>query len=192
MNEQADENAIAELLEGLSSTDVNIRKDAIQSIIKLEIKDERIINALIRIAGSDGKQSARIFAKNALGWLEIEYSLPEVDVPVEEEVEEVSPIVEVPPEPVTDISSFPGRYKQQIAGFIGWFVIATFLSGGSVWGLITTPATVLALILYTTSKQSRGVAGGILIAVALNFVVSLVRGLSLNAWCLIPFYNNIY
>ena len=187
MDEKTDENTIAELLEGLSSTDVNIRKDAIQSIIKLEIKDERIINALIRIASSDGKQPARIFAKNALGWLEVEYSLPEVDVPVDEEVEEASPIVEIPPEPVTDISSFLRRYNQQIAGFIGWFALASLLAPMS-FGLITTPATLICLLLFARSKTSKGIAGGILTAVALNFVISLARGLSLNGFCFIPFY----
>lgn len=187
MNTEPDENTLTELLESLTSPDVDARKDAIQSVINLEIKDKRIIKALIGIAGNDSKQSARIFAKNALGWLEVEYSLPKANVPVDEEVEEASPIVEVPPESVTDIGSFLTRYKQQIAGFLGWFVIASLLAPIS-FGLITTPATLICLLLFARSKTSKGIAGGILTAVALNFVISLARGLSLNGFCFMPFY----
>ena len=85
---------------------------------------------------------------------------------------------------------FLARYRQQIQGFIGWYLIATVISSGGLFGLITTPVTLVALIAYANSKKSKGVAGGILIAIALNFFISLLRGLSLNAWCLVPFYTN--
>lgn len=95
-------------------------------------------------------------------------------------------------EPIyNESSSFFGawfqKYGQQIMGFIGWFVVASLLAPIS-FGLITTPATLICLLLFARSKTSKGIAGGILTAVALNFVISLARGLSLNGFCFIPFY----
>lgn len=94
------------------------------------------------------------------------------------------------PEPVTPaigFSSFVNRYKQQIWGFVGWFVLASLFAIRS-FGLITTPATIICLIVFGFSKTRKGLAGGILVAVSLNLVISLVRGLYSNALCFIPFY----
>ena len=93
------------------------------------------------------------------------------------------------PVPVTDLSSFLARYQQQILGFIGWFLVATFLVPWS-FGLISTPATIICLIVFGFSKTRKGIAGGILLAVSLNFFIALARGLDLNAWCFMPFYYN--
>jgi len=100
------------------------------------------------------------------------------------------PVFETPPEPVTGLPGFVRRYRQQLWGFFGWFVIASLIAPFS-FGLITTPATVICLIVFGLSKTRKGLAGGMLIAVALNFFVSLVRGLSFNATCFIPFYLDI-
>ena len=89
--------------------------------------------------------------------------------------------------PVTDFSSFLTRYQQHIWGFTGWYLLATIITPWS-FGLISTPATIICLIVYGFSKTRKGIAGGILAAVSLNFVISLVRSLPLNAWCFIPFY----
>lgn len=79
---------------------------------------------------------------------------------------------------------------QQVWGFVGWFVLATLIAPFS-FGLITTPATVICLLAFGFSKQRKGVAGGILVAVSINFFISLVRGLQMNAWCFMPFYINM-
>jgi hypothetical protein len=79
------------------------------------------------------------------------------------------------------------KNQQQIWGFFGWFVIASVLAPFS-FGLITTPVTLFILVTFAFSKKRKGIAGGILIAVALNFFVALVRGLEFNAWCFVPFY----
>jgi hypothetical protein len=107
--------------------------------------------------------------------------------------ENEKPIQENPPEEGNTASKFFVLYKQQIWGFIGWFVIASILAPVS-FGLITTPATVICLIALGLSKNHnrKGIAGGILAAVALNFLVSMVRGLSTNAWCFMPFYINTF
>ena len=91
------------------------------------------------------------------------------------------------PEHSRDWRDFPARYRQQIVGFLGWFALASAMAPFS-FGLITFPGTLICLFLLARSKQSKGIAGGILIALSLNFVASLVRGLSLNAFCFIPFY----
>lgn len=93
------------------------------------------------------------------------------------------------PQPVTDLSSFISRYQQQIWGFAGWFLLATFLTPWS-FGLISTPVTIICLIAFGLSKARKGIAGGILAAVSLNFAISLVRGLQMNAWCFMPFFIN--
>lgn len=101
--------------------------------------------------------------------------------------EDKSPDLPNPPEHSSDLLSFPARYKQQIIGFLGWFVLASMVAPFS-FGLITFPATLICLLLFARSKGSKGVAGGILAALTLNFVASLVRGLSMNAFCFVPFY----
>lgn len=94
------------------------------------------------------------------------------------------------PEPVEkQEQDFFTRNRQQLAGFFGWFAVASLLAPFS-FGLLTTPLTIIFLLAYGFSKKSKGVAGGILWAVGLNFVVALMRGLNLNAMCFIPFYFN--
>ena len=95
------------------------------------------------------------------------------------------------PESVTDLLSFVRRYKQQLWGFFGWFVIASLIAPFS-FGLITTPLTVVYLIKYGLSKDKKGVAGGLLVAVSINFVVSLMRNMQFNATCFIPFYFDVF
>ena len=90
-------------------------------------------------------------------------------------------------EPVTDFYSFINRYQQHIWGFAGWFLLATLIAPWS-FGLISTPVTIICLIAFGRSKSRKGIAGGILAAVALNFFIARARGLQLNAWCFMPFY----
>jgi hypothetical protein len=66
-------------------------------------------------------------------------------------------------------------------------MVASVLVPWSI-GLVTTPATIIYLIAFGLSKTRKGIAGGMLAAVSLNLVISLVRGLQLNAWCFMPFY----
>ena len=49
----------------------------------------------------------------------------------------------------------------------------------------------LIVLLGMVSKRRR-VAGGILAAIALNLVISLVRGATYNAVCAIPFFFTAY
>ena len=49
-------------------------------------------------------------------------------------------------------------------------------------------AAVLVFPLVTILADGMGLLGGMLIAVALNFLIAMVRGLSMNAYCFMPFY----
>lgn len=106
--------------------------------------------------------------------------------------------VDVPPQSVTDLPSFLRRYRMQLIGFFGWFVFSA-----SVWipvrdgeeafflNICIFPPTILALIVLGFIKRTKGLALGILLALAVNFVLSLARGLLFNATCFIPFYLDL-
>jgi hypothetical protein len=93
------------------------------------------------------------------------------------------------PETATGWRGFLARYRQQLIGFIGWYLIAWALTGLlSFWLFFVS---LVALIFLALIKETRRLAGGILIALALNFVISLILGLGLNAFCFIPFFYPI-
>ena len=105
---------------------------------------------------------------------------------------------EKPPEPtrpsenVTGWRGFLTRYRQQIVGFFGWYLVSWSLVRPLGLNLFFLNIIVLiVLIVLALIKGTRSVAGGILIALALNFTISLILGLGLNALCFIPFFTPI-
>lgn len=96
------------------------------------------------------------------------------------------------------------RFWLMAAGFLGWFVINGLVWLGLSGGIgpvsnglaqgpgpdcLMLPLNLVVLFLLSRKASTRPVAGGILAAVGTNFLVSLILGLSLNAFCLIPFFN---
>jgi len=88
--------------------------------------------------------------------------------------------------------------KPFLIGFFGWYVI-----NGLIWlvfgnpnqsesaifvNLFVFPVNLLALILFLIIRRTRRMGFGILTALAVNFVISLVLGLFLNGACFIPFF----
>ena len=87
-------------------------------------------------------------------------------------------------------------------GFFGWYLInggAWFLYspnqnalGGQGYGIVLNllllPANAVLLLIFAIIRSTRRVALGILAAVAFNFFISLLLGLSTNATCFIPFF----
>lgn len=82
-------------------------------------------------------------------------------------------------------------------GFIGWY-----LMNGIIWALapfsknfnsynvvLTLPGNILVLLILATIKRTRWIAFGMLAAIALNFLISLVLGLFNQAVCLVPFFS---
>ena len=165
------EQDILDALSDLQSKDVWVRTRRIEDLRERKIAEDRIIEALKILAAGDPNSSVRNEAVQAIEALGVKI----LNEPV------------ATSEPVTDLASFARRYNQQILGFIGWFVIASMIAPFSL-GLITTPATVICLLIFGLSKTRKGLAGGILAAVSLNFLVSLLYGLSFNGICFMPFY----
>lgn len=84
---------------------------------------------------------------------------------------------------------FLARYQPQIMGFVGWYLVSWALV--RPLGLNLFFLNIIALIVLALIKATRRVAGGILVALALNFTISLILGLGLNALCFIPFFTPI-
>ena len=89
-------------------------------------------------------------------------------------------------------------------GFVGWYLVAGLyaswlLSPGvctgpygclfTIWLYLPLIGTGASLLVCAVVKQLRWVALGILIALALNFVISLLLGVFYNALCFMPFFN---
>jgi len=97
----------------------------------------------------------------------------------------------------TGMGGFLAQYGYQIAGFLGWYVIniLIWLLAGTKPGdapeaflnLLLFPANVVTLIVLAIIKSTRRIAFGVVVALAFNLLVSLVMGVSYNAWCFIPF-----
>ena len=94
-----------------------------------------------------------------------------------------------PSENVTGWRGFLSIYNQQVMGFVGWYLVSWALV--RPLGLNLFFLNIIALIVLALIKATRRVAGGILIALALNFTISLILGLGLNALCFIPFFTPI-
>lgn len=102
------------------------------------------------------------------------------------------------------LASFLRRYLQQIIGFVGWYIInglyfyftlgvnGESLSTGENYTImcITGPANLLVLIVSALSKSTRRLAFGILLAMAVNFAISVILGVSDNALCFVPFFQD--
>lgn len=100
----------------------------------------------------------------------------------------------------------PGKFKltwQFAAGFLGWyFVMALFYgllfrdtgTSTSNEGLIICSGLIFPLqviLLIFSIKDRYDFGWGMLSAIGVNFVISLVLGLFTNALCFVPFFNPI-
>lgn len=177
----SDDEKINQYLSDLQSDDSFRQKWAAEFIGEQRLNDERLVDALKSLASSDVNSTGAGAARSTLDKLGIAWS-PQV---VGNGSGSVSP-----PQAVTDPPSFFRRYQQQTLAFIGWYVIASILAPVS-FGLITTPATLIALLVFGLSKDKKRIAGGILVAVAFNFLMSLILGSFLGAVCFVPFYYNV-
>ena len=83
-----------------------------------------------------------------------------------------------------------------LIGFVGWYLI-----NGLIWrafiinhqqdvfiNLSIFPINLITLIALTKYKVTRNVGFGILLALALNFIISLITGPFINGVCFIPFF----
>lgn len=84
---------------------------------------------------------------------------------------------------------------QSVAGFLGWFLVTLPIYGQKmdqeslmICGGVLFLANIGALILLLIKLRSVGL--GMLAALGVNLVISLILGLFNNALCFIPFYKN--
>ncbi len=119
----------------------------------------------------------------------------------------------VPPEPTkgpADTGLAVSKRRRWLlagAGFIGWYIVNGLFwliyvqfpvkDPNAIYGLspylnmamLATVINVILLIVLALIRRTRWIALGVLCALALNFAVSLVLGLSFNAFCLTPFFT---
>lgn len=86
-------------------------------------------------------------------------------------------------------------HPQTSYGFIGWYVINGLLylipriTSFFMFLFFTNILVILTLIL---TKETRYVGLGTIIALALNFLVSLILGVFFNGVCFVPFYVKLF
>lgn len=103
-----------------------------------------------------------------------------------------------PVKKIIKIIELHGRSREAsfLAGFLGWYLI-----NGLIWlglgnpvdseyipNLLIFPINLLALIILSVGKRTRNVGLGILAALALNLLLSLILGALMNGVCFVPFY----
>ena len=111
------------------------------------------------------------------------------------------PPPDMPPPPAETPPPIP-RSKliwQFVGGFLGWFLV----NGAFYWityggmnqttqpsGLLCVilPANIIAFVILIAIKKTRQVGWGMLSAIGLNMLISIMIGSILNAMCLVPFY----
>jgi hypothetical protein len=184
MSKEPSEIDIEKLLAGLRSSEASIRKEAAQEIANKVIDNPQLVKELERLSTSDPDQYIQETAAQTLKKLGFEDKKPGY--------------VDLPPERTLSRNE---KIRDFAIGFFGWYIIngllwiiinpgiingGTAVNGGS--GCITFPLNLIVLIVFARIKQTHWIAFGILVALALNLVVSLIIGVAFNGWCFIPFY----
>lgn len=102
------------------------------------------------------------------------------------------------PENQTPVAQPPKKFKLNIwqfaAGFLGWFLVTLLVYGQKMdgeslmlcGGVMFLVNVVVLIFLFV---RSRSIGMGMLAALGVNLVISLILGLVNNAMCFIPFYK---
>ena len=102
--------------------------------------------------------------------------------------------------------SVSGKGFEVFMGLVGWYAV-----NGITWFLLLPPSrssyqnsygieialfsvglipfNIIFLLILASIPRTRMIVLGILIAMALNFMISLLLGMTMNAFCFIPFFN---
>jgi len=86
-------------------------------------------------------------------------------------------------------------------GFLGWYLVVwliywSLLNGKTdpqgysamILSMLVFPAQIIALFILFVVKDFRKIGWGMLSAIAVNLLISMILGLGLNAVCFIPFF----
>ena len=97
------------------------------------------------------------------------------------------------PEPVAEGGKFKIR-RPFVIGFLGWYAVMALVYGILIFDkdndfvqLICVLQGILLMILFLVRKQ-RSIAWGVISAIGVNFFLSLLLNLFLNAICFVPFF----
>jgi len=184
MDERPSEPELKKLLEQLNDQNGHKRIVAAESVQRQRLTDPDIVNRLQWLASNDPLRVVRDTARSTLIQLGI---APPAG-------EELKP--EAPP------LSRNKKIRNLLIGFAGWYIANGLFwysqFGGStntntngeyiIANLILFPINLLVLIILSAIKSTRWVGLGILVALALNLLLALIVGTSINGWCFIPFY----
>ncbi len=179
MQESSDEAEIQRLLKQLGSEDAFVRREAVVALA--HERDERIEEKLKEVAANDPDPGVQWAAAQTL--LQAGVQVPG----------ETGQDAEAHAPPAAPIRTAV-KWRDFLIGFVGWFLV-----NGGLWLLLSSqtplstacllfPTNLGLLIILAIIRRTRWVALGILSALALNFVIALVRGLGFNGICFIPFF----
>lgn len=188
MDGQVSEEEIQEALRLLASDKDYERRAGAERLryMKWDTPDQRVVQKLKEVAQSDPSQDVRSSASVTLQ----SWEAP----PVETEQGPANATLPVAVPPAVKRRNF-------LIGFLGWYLVngalwfilsgATFdateaQSSGAVCFLF--PLNLLLPVLFGVIRVTRWLALGILAALALNFLVSLILGMSFNGLCFVPFF----
>jgi hypothetical protein len=83
-----------------------------------------------------------------------------------------------------------------VAGFLGWYLVTGLIYAAGqgqetliICGGLLFPVNVVLLILFLRRQPQLG--WGMLSALGVNLVISLILGLSTSAFCFIPFFSGV-
>lgn len=90
-----------------------------------------------------------------------------------------------------------------VLGFLGWYLVVGLIYGlvmiddpqgygALIISLLVFPAQIIALFILFLVKRFRKIGWGVLSAIAVNLLISLIIGLNFNALCFIPFFDPLY
>ncbi len=184
MAEQPDQKVIDKLIEDLYSDEAYQRLSAVETIVGQKLKDERAINALKNVAGTDPNRFVKAAASDGLVALGV---IPASDRPT------AAPEPSSRPLPSSTTSSEPQASPAKnnwpfFIGFVGWFVVNlpiayiwfSLLIGSALGHQDLSPIILMCpsilnlgvlVWLFATSRQY--VAYGMLAAMGLALIVSL-------------------
>jgi hypothetical protein len=202
MSEESTEPDIERLLAALRSGDGPQRKEAAELIAQKKINNPQLVSELERLSSSDPLQYVQYTATQTLkklGYTDQKPGYPEK--PPERQLTRNEKIRDF-------VIGFMGWY---ILTRILWFIInpglnnggisilgvatgiLSFLNNGGssislIIGILSFPLNLIVLIVFASIKRTHWIGLGILVALALNLVVSLIIGAVFNALCFVPFY----
>jgi hypothetical protein len=170
MEEHPAERPMDELLADLNAPDPENRLGALNALAELGVKNQSILQQLRIVARGDPDENVRKAAARTLRSLG----------------------TRLPADASNDF------WQGFLVGFLGWYLVNGLIwyfindptSDGQsrLFNLFIFPANLLVLIVLSAIRRTQAIGLGILAALGLNLVLSLILGTVMNGICFFPFY----